>query len=238
MKSSLANPGVLERYIKIISPWAGYLSLIFLFMGIWFALFNSPPDYQQGETVRIMYVHVPSAWMSMFIYTAIAISSLLGLIYGHLVAYIFAKAVAPIGAFFTLITLVTGSLWGKPMWGTWWVWDARLTSVFILFFFYVGFIIFSKSFSDPSKGDKISSVLALVGFINIPIIKFSVDFWTTLHQPASISKLGSPSIHNEMLIPLMIMFLSFMLLFIYIFSKRFIAELNLRRFVAYTLNSK
>ncbi len=238
MKSSLVNPGVLEGYIKIISPWAGCLSLIFLFIGIWFALFNSPPDYQQGETVRIMYVHVPSAWMSMFIYTAIAISSLLGLIYGHLVAYIFAKAVAPIGAFFTLITLVTGSLWGKPMWGTWWVWDARLTSVFILFFFYVGFIIFSKSFNDPSKGDKISSVLALVGFINIPIIKFSVDFWTTLHQPASISKLGSPSIHNEMLIPLMIMFLSFMLLFIYIFSKRFIAELNLRRFVAYTLNSK
>ena len=238
MKSSLVNPGVLERYIKFLSPWAGCLSLIFLFIGIWFALFNSPPDYQQGETVRIMYVHVPSAWMSMFIYTAIAISSLLGLIYGHLVAYIFAKAVAPIGAFFTLITLVTGSLWGKPMWGTWWVWDARLTSVFILFFFYVGFIIFSKSFNDPSKGDKISSVLALVGFINIPIIKFSVDFWTTLHQPASISKLGSPSIHNEMLIPLMIMFLSFMLLFIYIFSKRFIAELNLRRFVAYTLNSK
>jgi len=238
LKSSLVNPGVLERYIKFLSPWAGCLSLIFLFIGIWFALFNSPPDYQQGETVRIMYVHVPSAWMSMFIYTAIAISSLLGLIYGHLVAYIFAKAVAPIGAFFTLITLVTGSLWGKPMWGTWWVWDARLTSVFILFFFYVGFIIFSKSFNDPSKGDKISSVLALVGFINIPIIKFSVDFWTTLHQPASISKLGSPSIHNEMLIPLMIMFLSFMLLFIYIFSKRFIAELNLRRFVAYTLNSK
>ena len=238
MQTNLINPGVLERYVNTLSPWIGFLSFCFLIIGLWFSIFNSPPDYQQGETVRIMYIHVPSAWMAMLIYSSIAVSSVIGLIYGHLVAYIFAKAVAPIGAVFTLICLITGSLWGKPMWGTWWVWDARLTSVFILFFFYIGFIIFTKSFNDPVKGDKISSILAIVGFINIPIIKFSVDFWNTLHQPASISKLGAPSIHPDMLVPLMLMFLSFFLIFLYIFSLRFVAELNLRRFVTYTLNSR
>ena len=238
MQTNLINPGVLERYVNTLSPWIGFLSICFLIIGPWFSIFNSPPDYQQGETVRIMYIHVPSAWMAMLIYSSIAVSSVIGLIYGHLVAYIFAKAVAPIGAVFTLICLITGSLWGKPMWGTWWVWDARLTSVFILFFFYIGFIIFSKSFNDPTKGDKISSILAIIGFINIPIIKFSVDFWNTLHQPASISKLGAPSIHPDMLVPLMLMFLSFFLIFLYIFSLRFVAELNLRRIVTYTLNSR
>ena len=153
-------------------------------------------------------------------------------------AFIYAKSVAPIGAVFTVICLVTGSLWGKPMWGTWWVWDARLTSMFILLFIYLGFIIVSKSFNDPVKGDKISSIFAIIGFINIPIIKFSVDIWTTLHQPATISKLDTPSIHIDMLIPLLVMFASFIFLFLYIFSIRFFSELNLRRYVAYTLSSK
>ena len=237
MLGFLVNPNKFNRFTDFVLKPVSLLSLIVLLVGL-ILIYFSPDDYQQGSTVKIMYIHVPSAWLSLLTYFLMTIYSIVGLTFRMPFGFIFNTAVAPIGAIFTLICLVSGSLWGKPMWGTWWVWDARLTSVFILFFFYVGFIIFSKSFNDPSKGDKISSVLALVGFINIPIIKFSVDFWTTLHQPASISKLGSPSIHSEMLIPLMIMFLSFMLLFIYIFSKRFIAELNLRRFVAYTLNSK
>ena len=238
MRSKLANPGVLERLIKLLSPWFCGAFIFSLIIGLWFAIINSPPDYLQGETVRIMYIHVPSAWMALFVYSSIAAASLIGLINGHIVAFIYAKSVAPIGAVFTLICLVTGSLWGKPMWGTWWVWDARLTSMFILMFIYLGYIIISKSFSDPVKGDKISSIFALIGFINIPIIKFSVDIWSTLHQTATISKIDTPSIHIDMIIPLIIMFISFVFLFLYIFSIRFFSELNLRRYVTYTLSSK
>ena len=238
MRSKLANPGVLERLIKLLSPWFCGAFIYSLIIGLWFAIINSPPDYLQGETVRIMYIHVPSAWMALFVYSSIAAASLIGLINGHIVAFIYAKSVAPIGAVFTLICLVTGSLWGKPMWGTWWVWDARLTSMFILMFIYLGYIIISKSFSDPVKGDKISSIFALIGFINIPIIKFSVDIWSTLHQTATISKIDTPSIHIDMIIPLLIMFISFVFLFLYIFSIRFFSELNLRRYVTYTLSIK
>ncbi len=238
MRSKLANPGVLERLIKLLSPWFCGAFIFSLIIGLWFAIINSPPDYLQGETVRIMYIHVPSAWMALFVYSSIAAASLIGLINGHIVAFIYAKSVAPIGAVFTLICLVTGSLWGKPMWGTWWVWDARLTSMFILMFIYLGYIIISKSFSDPVKGDKISSIFALIGFINIPIIKFSVDIWSTLHQTATISKIDTPSIHIDMIIPLIIMFISFVFLFLYIFSIRFFSELNLRRYVTYTLSIK
>ncbi len=238
MRSKLANPGVLERLIKLLSPWFCGAFIFSLIIGLWFAIINSPPDYLQGETVRIMYIHVPSAWMALFVYSSIAAASLIGLINGHIVAFIYAKSVAPIGAVFTLICLVTGSLWGKPMWGTWWVWDARLTSMFILMFIYLGYIIISKSFSDPVKGDKISSIFALIGFINIPIIKFSVDIWSTLHQTATISKIDTPSIHIDMIIPLLIMFISFVFLFLYIFSIRFFSELNLRRYVTYTLSIK
>ena len=238
MRSKLANPGVLERLIKLLSPWFCGAFIFSLIIGLWFAIINSPPDYLQGETVRIMYIHVPSAWMALFVYSSIAAASLIGLINGHIVAFIYAKSVAPIGAVFTLICLVTGSLWGKPMWGTWWVWDARLTSMFMLLFIYLGYIIISKSFSDPVKGDKISSIFALIGFINIPIIKFSVDIWSTLHQTATISKIDTPSIHIDMIIPLIIMFISFVFLFLYIFSIRFFSELNLRRYVTYTLSIK
>ncbi len=238
LRSKLANPGVLERLIKLLSPWFCGAFIFSLIIGLWFAIINSPPDYLQGETVRIMYIHVPSAWMALFVYSSIAAASLIGLINGHIVAFIYAKSVAPIGAVFTLICLVTGSLWGKPMWGTWWVWDARLTSMFILMFIYLGYIIISKSFSDPVKGDKISSIFALIGFINIPIIKFSVDIWSTLHQTATISKIDTPSIHIDMIIPLLIMFISFVFLFLYIFSIRFFSELNLRRYVTYTLSIK
>ena len=229
MKNQFVNPGFLVNYIKPLTPWSGGISIILLLVGLWFSLYQSPIDYQQGNAVRIMYIHVPSAWMSMGIYSFIALSSFFGLIYGHITAFTLAKAAAPIGATFTAICLISGSAWGKPMWGTWWVWDARLTSVLILFFFYIGYIVFSKSFNDFSKGEKFSSILAIIGLVNLPIIKFSVDYWNTLHQPASISKFGAPSIHIDMLIPLLIMFLAFIFIFIHLLMIRFQLELNNRR---------
>ena len=229
MKNQFVNPGFLVNYIKPLTPWSGGISIILLLVGLWFSLYQSPIDYQQGNAVRIMYIHVPSAWMSMGIYSFIALSSFFGLIYGHITAFTLAKAAAPIGATFTAICLISGSAWGKPMWGTWWVWDARLTSVLILFFFYIGYIVFSKSFNDFSKGKKFSSILAIIGLVNLPIIKFSVDYWNTLHQPASISKFGAPSIHIDMLIPLLIMFLAFIFIFIHLLMIRFQLELNNRR---------
>ena len=229
MKNQFVNPGFLVNYIKPLTPWSGGISIILLLVGLWFSLYQSPIDYQQGNAVRIMYIHVPSAWMSMGIYSSIALSSFFGLIYGHITAFTLAKAAAPIGATFTAICLISGSAWGKPMWGTWWVWDARLTSVLILFFFYIGYIVFSKSFNDFSKGEKFSSILAIIGLVNLPIIKFSVDYWNTLHQPASISKFGAPSIHIDMLIPLLIMFLAFIFIFIHLLMIRFQLELNNRR---------
>jgi len=206
-----------------------FLFVVVLSVGLTEALILSPEDYKQSDAVRIMYVHVPSAWMSMGIYSFIAISSFFGLVYGHITAFSLAKAAAPIGATFTAICLISGSAWGKPMWGTWWVWDARLTSVLILFFFYIGYIVFSKSFNDFSKGEKFSSILAIIGLVNLPVIKFSVDYWNTLHQPASISKFGSPSIHIDMLIPLLIMFFAFIFIFIHLLMIRLQLELNNRR---------
>ena len=229
MKNLFVNPGFLVNYLKPLSSWFGAIAVALVGIGLWFSFYNSPIDYQQGNAVRIMYIHVPSAWMGMGIYAFIALSSFFGLVYGHVVAFSLAKAAAPIGATFTAICLVSGSAWGKPMWGTWWVWDARLTSVLILFFFYISYIIFSKSFSDFSKGEKFSSFLSIIGLINLPIIKFSVDYWNTLHQPASISKIGSPSIHVDMLIPLVIMFFSFIFIFLPLLVVRLQLELNNRR---------
>ena len=238
MINYLANPNRFLNFIKPIEFSIGVFSFLFIFIGLYLSLFNSPEDYQQGDTVRIMYIHVPFAWFASFLYFSISIASIFFLIWKHPFADIIARSIAPLGLIFSILTILTGSLWGKPMWGTWWVWDARLTSMFILLFIYLGFIIVSKSFNDPVKGDKISSIFAIIGFINIPIIKFSVDIWTTLHQPATISKLDTPSIHIDMLIPLLVMFASFIFLFLYIFSIRFFSELNLRRYVAYTLSSK
>ena len=229
MKNIFIIPGQLNKLSIFLSPWFAIISFILLIIGLWLSFFNSPIDYQQGNAVRILYIHAPSAWLSMMIYSFIAINSFFGLIYGHVTAFCLARAAAPVGITFTSICLVTGSVWGKPMWGTWWVRDARLTSVLILFFFYIGYIIFSKSFSDFSKGEKFSSILSIIGIVNLPIIKFSVDYWNTLHQPASISKLSSPSIHIDMLIPLIVMFLSFLFLFLYILILRFQGELNLRK---------
>ena len=202
------------------------VTLICLGTGLYFALFVSPPDYQQGETVRIMYVHVPAAWMAMFCYTAMALASAASMVWRHLVAQIVAKATAPIGASFTFLALATGSLWGKPMWGTWWVWDARLTSVLILFFLYLGFIALQNSFDDPSRGARSASILAIVGAVNVPIIKFSVDWWNTLHQPASVVKLDGPAIHSSMLVPLLLMAIAYTAFYVWILTVRVRAEIN------------
>jgi len=192
-------------------PWLAGITIILLTLGLYLGLFVAPTDYQQGESYRIIFLHVPSAWMSMFIYVVMATSGAIALAWKTRLSEILASACAPIGASFTLIALVSGSLWGKPMWGTYWVWDARLTSELILFFLYIGFMALEASIDDPRRASRAAAILALVGVINIPIIHFSVEWWNTLHQPASISsisKIGKPSIHPSMLAPLLLMFVA------------------------------
>jgi heme exporter protein C len=220
-----ANPARFLRITNAVLPWFAGATVILLAIGLYLALFDSPADYQQGETVRIMYVHVPSAWMALFIYSCIAAASAVALIWRHPLADLVAQSASPIGAAFTFIALVSGSLWGKPMWGTWWVWDARLTSVLILFFLYLGHIALARAFDDPVRGARAAAILALVGFVNVPIIKFSVDWWNTLHQPASIMRLGGPSIDPSMLLPLLIMALAFTSFFVVLLLVRVKAEL-------------
>ena len=185
------------------------VSLIFLVLGLIFAFFLSPDDYQQGSTVRIMYVHVPSAWLSLMTYLIMTIYSIIALAFRMPFGFIVNTAIAPIGAVFTLICIISGSLWGKPMWGTWWVWDARLTSVAILFIIYLIIIFINLSFENRIIREKVVAIFILVGSVNLPIVKFSVDWWNTLHQPATISKLSKPSIDPSMMIPLVIMTISF-----------------------------
>ena len=216
----LANPNRFNRITKILQPFILFIAIITLFSGLYFGLYDSPKDYQQGDAVRIMYVHVPSAWLATFLYFSLAISCVFYLVWKHPLADLVSSSIAPIGALFSALTLVTGSLWGKPMWGTWWVWDARLTSMLVLFFFYLGYILLSNAFERKIDGSKTASVLAIVGLINLPIVKFSVDWWNTLHQPASIIKIGGPSIDDKMLLPLILMFfaLSFFSLYLIILN--------------------
>jgi heme exporter protein C len=210
--SDLANPTRFLGLAGRVLPWfAGVTALLFA-VGLYLS-FTTEGDYQQGETVRIMYVHVPSAWLAMMCYTVMAISAIGTLVWRHPLADVSAKAAAPIGAAFTFLALVTGSLWGKPMWGTWWVWDARLTSVFVLFLMYLGLIALNRAMDEPTKAAKVSAVLILVGFVNIPIIKFSVEWWNTLHQPASVMRLDGPTIDPEFLRPLIVMAIALTLLF-------------------------
>ena len=208
-----ANPGRFMRLSGRVAPWCGAAAAIGLGLGLYLALFVAPPDYQQGEAVRIMFVHVPAAWMASFVYGFLALASAVALIWRHPLADIAAQAAAPLGAGFTAICLVTGSLWGEPMWGTWWVWDARLTSVLVLFFLYIGYIALVNGFDDPTRGARAGAVLALVGVVNLPIIKFSVDWWNTLHQPASVFRVSGPTIDTSMLVPLLVMAVAFMLYF-------------------------
>ncbi|MDK1387491.1 Heme exporter protein C [Ensifer psoraleae] len=210
--SDLANPTRFLALADRVLPWFAAATVLFFAVGLWLS-FTTEGDYQQGETVRIMYVHVPAAWLSMMCYTVMAISALGTLVWRHPLADVSAKAAAPIGACFTFLALVTGSLWGKPMWGAWWVWDARLTSVFVLFLMYLGLIALNRAMDDPTRSARVSAVLVLVGFVNIPIIKFSVEWWNTLHQPASVLRLDGPTIDPEFLWPLLIMAVAFTLLF-------------------------
>lgn len=224
-----ANPARFTRIADAILPWAGALMAFAFAAGIYFALFASPADYQQGETVRIMYVHVPSAWMAMQTYVFIAVMSAVALIWRHPLAEISAKAAAPVGAAFTGLALVTGMLWGQPMWGTFWVWDARLTSVLILFFLYLGYMALWRALPDSDRAGKAAAILALVGAVNIPVIKFSVDWWNTLHQPASVLRAGGPSIAGEMLVPLFTMFAAFFAYFVMVLLWRIKGEIAARK---------
>jgi len=215
-----ANPTRFIRLTDRLLPWIGALALALLGFALVEALVISPPDYQMGDAVRIMYVHVPAAWMSMAVYALMAVSSASYLIWRHPLADVVARVSAPLGAGFTLVTLVTGSLWGKPMWGAWWVWDARLTSVLILFFLYVGYIALSDNFGFEERGKKICAILSLLGFVNLPIIHFSVEWWNTLHQPSSFIRSGGVSIHTSMLWPLLSMAVAFKLAFVAILLVR------------------
>ena len=220
-----ASPTFFMRYSAAILPWAVRLTAALIAIGLYLALFVAPPDYQQGESVRIMFVHVPSAWMALFVYTGMAVASAMALIWKHPLSDIAARASAPIGACFTFMALATGSLWGKPMWGTWWVWDARLTSMLVLLFLYLGYMALADAFDDPARGAKAAAILALVGFVNVPIIKFSVDWWNTLHQPASVIKMGGPAIHFSMLAPLLIMVAGFTAFYVAVLIMRMRTEI-------------
>tara|TARA_B100000579_G_C22677412_1_gene778612 strand:- start:68 stop:766 length:699 start_codon:yes stop_codon:yes gene_type:complete len=223
------NPNKFNNLADVITKPLFYLSIFALIIGLVFSLYLSPDDYQQGSTVRIMYIHVPSAYLALLTYFIMVIYSILSLAFRIPFGFIVNSAVAPIGAVFTLICIVSGSLWGKPMWGTWWVWDARLTSVAILFIMYLIIIFLNFSFENNIVRDKIVAVFIILGSINLPIIKFSVDWWNTLHQPASISKLSSPSIDSSMLIPLLIMMFAFTLIGLFIAIIRIKTEIMLRK---------
>jgi heme exporter protein C len=208
-----ANPSDFLRIGRWLVPVAAGVTAILLAIGLYLT-FVAPPDYQQGETAKIMYLHVPSAWLAMFIYAVMTAAALGTLVFRHPLADAAQRAAAPLGAGFTFLCLVTGSLWGKPMWGTWWVWDARLTSVLILFLIYLGLIALWQTIEDFSRAARLTAIFTLVGAVNIPIIKFSVEWWNTLHQPASVFRLGGPSIAPSLLWPLIVMGLAFTFLFV------------------------
>jgi heme exporter protein C len=227
----LANP---TRFLDLsgrLMPWLAGLSALTLAAGLYLA-FTAPEDFQQGITVRIMYIHVPFAWLAMMCYSLMALSALGTLVWRHPLADVSLKAAAPIGAVFTALALVTGSIWGKPMWGAWWVWDARLTSVFVLFLMYLGIIALTRALDDPARAARAAAIITLVGFINIPIIKFSVDWWNTLHQAASVMRLDGPTIHPSLLWPLLVMALGFTLLFFALHLSAMRTEILRRRVMA------
>jgi heme exporter protein C len=209
----LASPKYFYDISGRLLPWFGAATLLLLLAGLYQGLLIAPPDYQQGDSYRIMFIHVPAAWMSMFVYMVMAGAGAIGLIWKIKLADVVAASCAPVGASFTFLALVTGSLWGKPMWGAWWVWDARLTSELILLFLYLGYIALQSAIDDTRTAARASTVLALVGVVNIPIIHYSVVWWNTLHQGATVTKMGTPSIATSMLIPLLLMALAFKLYF-------------------------
>jgi heme exporter protein C len=211
--TDLANPSRFLAFADRALPWLAAATVLAFAFGV-SQLYGAPDDYQQGATVKIMFIHVPAAWLGIFAWVLMSIAALGTLVWRHPLADVAARAAAPIGAAFTLMCLVTGSLWGRPMWGTYWVWDARLTSVLVLFLMYLGVIALWRTIDDPTRGARVVAVLTLVGAINIPIIKFSVDWWNTLHQPASVLRLGGSTIHPTILAPLVAMIVAFTLLFL------------------------
>ena len=209
----LANPSRFLALADRLLPWLAAATL--LAFALWAGqIYLAPDDYQQGATVKIMFVHVPAAWLGLFAWMLMSLAALGTLVWRHPLADVAAKAAAPIGAAFTLICLVTGSLWGRPMWGAYWVWDARLTSVLVLLLMYLGVMALWRTIDEPSRAARVVAVLTLVGAINIPIIKFSVDWWNTLHQPASVLRLGGPTIHPAIMLPLAVALIAFTLLFL------------------------
>jgi heme exporter protein C len=225
----IANPGEFMRWTKpLIVPLAGLTAVLFA-IGLWFALVNSPEDYQMGDTVRMMYIHVPNAWLSQFVYGLMFVAALGTLVWRHPLADVAQKAAAPLGATFTALALYTGSLWGRPTWGTFWEWDGRMTSTLVLLFLYLGIVALWRAFDDQLRAARIVAVVTLVGAVNIPIIKFSVDWWNTLHQPASVFTASGPRMPGSILTPLLVMTLAFTLLFLTLHLKGMHNEILRRR---------
>ena len=216
MFSRFSNPAKFDALAKTAAPIALGLFLVLAIIGLVMGLFYSPADYQQGDSVRIMYVHVPSAWMALASYSFIALMSLIAFVWRHTLADVMARNAALPGAAFTALALFTGAVWGKPTWGAWWVWDARLTSMLVLLFIYLGYMAVWQSVAEEARAARFARILALIGFINIPIIKFSVDWWNSLHQPASILRADGPTIATSMLIPLFAMIIAYMALFVWL----------------------
>jgi len=227
--TELANPARFLAFSARLLPWLSAAAIGLFAVGLYLAFAVAPADYQQGDSVRIMYVHVPAVTLAMGVYVLMAVAALGTLVWRHPLADVAARAAAPLGAAFTFLGLVTGAIWGKPMWGAWWVWDARLTSFLILFIMYLGLIALWRAFDDPARAGRVAAVLVLVGFVNIPIIKFSVDWWNTLHQPASILRVGGPSIHPSMLYPLLVMLAAYAVLFLGLHFAAMRAEIFRRR---------
>ncbi len=209
----LANPTRFLKLVERVLPWLALATAVTLAIGLQQSL-AAPDDYQQGATVKIMFIHVPNAWLAMFVWGVMSLSALGTLVWRHPLADVSAQAAAPLGAAFTFLALVTGSLWGRPMWGTYWEWDARMTSVLVLFVMYLGLIALWRAVEDPARAARAAAILTLVGAINLPIIKFSVDWWNTLHQPASVLRAGGPALDKAFLIPLLTMGVAFSLLFV------------------------
>ncbi|HUO82450.1 MAG TPA: heme ABC transporter permease [Gammaproteobacteria bacterium] len=224
----LASPPHFYRLAGRLGPWFGWTGAALIAGSAWAGLAWAPPDYQQGDGFRIIYVHVPSAWMSLFVYVLMATAAAIGLVWRIKLAHAVAAGCAPIGASFTFLALATGSIWGKPMWGTWWVWDARLTSELILLFLYAGYMALRASIDDLQRADRASAVLALVGVINVPIIHYSVIWWNTLHQGPTVTRLDTPAIAASMLVPLLTMTVGFMCYFAAVLMTRVRGELLAR----------
>lgn len=232
----LSNPERFMAFSRWAAPMFGVIAVVLALAGLWLG-FIAPEDYQQGDTVRIMFIHVPAAWMGMFVYACLGGASFLALVFRHALADAAAQAAAPLGAAFTVLALATGALWGRPMWGTWWVWDARLTSVLVLLLFYLAYMALRASLDDETKAARAGAILALVGVVNLPIVHWSVNWWNTLHQGASVFRKGGPTMTTDYLYPLLLLGLAYMAAFGALWLVRIRAEVWRRRAEAAALRA-